>query len=82
MCVIKALSKKKIKELKLEEHVFREIKIQSFLQHRHLASLYGVFHDQNKIYLIMEFMTDGNMAVNGKKKISETEAAYLLQQVC
>ena len=82
LCVIKALSKKKIKEMQLEEHVFREIKIQFYLKHRHLTSLFGVFDDKNKIYLIMEYLPDGNMASNGKKKIKENEAAYLLQQVC
>lgn len=30
----------------------------------------------------MEYMPDGSMSSNGKKKIKETEAAYLLQQVC
>lgn len=30
----------------------------------------------------MEFMSDGSMSSNGKKKIPEIEAAYLLQQVC
>ena len=80
--MIKALSKKKIKDLGLEEHVFREIKIQSYVKHRHLTTLYGFFHDENKIYLVLEFMSDGSMSSNGKKKISEGETAYLLQQVC
>lgn len=62
--------------------MFREIKIQSYLQHRHLASLFGFFDDAHKIYLVMEYMPDGNMSSNGKKKIKENEAAYLLQQVC
>ena len=82
LCVLKSLSKKKIKELKIEELVFREIKIQMYLCHKHVTSLYGVFDDQNKIYLIMECMPDGSMSSNGKKKISENETAHLLHQVC
>lgn len=68
--------------MQLEEHVFREIKIQSYLHHRHLTSLFGFFDDANKIYLILEFLPDGNMSSNGKKKIKESETAYLMQQVC
>lgn len=45
LCVIKKLQKKKLVELKLEEQLVREIKIQSFLSHRHLTSLYGFFRD-------------------------------------
>jgi serine/threonine protein kinase len=70
VCVLKALSKKRMKELSLENHVFREIKIQSYLTHRHITNLYGVFDDQHKIYLIMECMPDSSMHSNGKKKIS------------
>lgn len=82
VCVLKSLSKKRIKDLQLEEHVFREIKIQSYLHHKHLTTLYGVFHDEEKIYLILECMPDGNMASNGKRKISESEVAHLIEQVC
>ena len=67
LCVIKSLSKKKIKEDKLEEHVIREIKIQSYLRHQHIAPLYGYFDDKEKIYLIMEYMRDGAL-INNKKK--------------
>jgi serine/threonine protein kinase len=80
--VLKALSKKRVRELGLEHHVFREIKIQSYLVHRHITSLYGVFHDEHKIYLIMECMPDGSMHSNGKKRISESEAAHLIAQAC
>lgn len=46
LCVLKCLSKKKIKEEGLEEHVMREIKIQTFLNHPHIAPLYGFFDDK------------------------------------
>lgn len=62
--------------------MFREIKIQSYLVHKHITNLYGVFHDEHKIYLIMECMPDGSMYSNGKKRISENEAAFLIAQVC
>ena len=58
--------------MKVEEHLLREIKIQSFLKHRHLTSLYGFFSDENYVYLILELMPDGSiMQVKKKRKISE-----------
>lgn len=67
ICVVKVLSKERIKEQKLEEHVLREIKIQSYLCHKHLVALYGVFDDKNKIYLVMEYLNDGNLSLNKRK---------------
>jgi serine/threonine protein kinase len=70
MVVLKKLQKKKIIEKKLEEQLIREIKIQSFLQHRHLTSIYGFFSDESCIYLILEVMPDGSlMQVRKKRKI-------------
>lgn len=83
LCVIKKLQKKKLIELKLEEQLAREIKIQSFLQHRHLTSLYGFFSDQAYIYLILELMPDGSlMQVKKKRKIPESQVSYYLRQIC
>jgi serine/threonine protein kinase len=71
--VLKKLLKKKLVEMKLEEHLVREIKIQSFLKHRHLTSLYGFFDDDSFIYLILEIMPDGSlMQVKKKRKVPES----------
>lgn len=53
MCVLKKMSKKRIKDLKREEHVIRELKIQLYLNHKHLTAMYGYFHDKDYIYLIL-----------------------------
>ena len=45
LCVIKTISKQKIKEQKLEEHIFREIKLQMYMNHKHITNLFGFFHD-------------------------------------
>lgn len=40
------------------------------MNHRHVTTLYGFFHDENKIYLIQEYLTDGNLShVYRKKKV-------------
>ena len=46
VCVIKKMSKKRIRTAKVEEHVLREIKIQSYLHNKNLTSLFGYFHDE------------------------------------
>jgi aurora kinase len=53
LCVLKKISKKKIREQKLEQTMLREIKIQSFLKHKHLTPLFGFFDDQEYLYLIL-----------------------------
>lgn len=72
MCVIKKMSKQRIKDRKVEEHILREIKIQSYLNHSNLTALYGCFHDEENIYLILEALPDGSLQqVKKKKKLPE-----------
>ena len=69
--VLKKLKKDKLRAANLEEHLIREIKVQTFLRHRHLTSLYGFFSDESYIYLIMEVLPDGSLKqCKGKKKQS------------
>ena len=83
MCVLKKMSKKQIKELKREEHVIRELKIQIYLNHKHLTAMHGYFHDKDYIYLILECLPDGNLSqIKKRKKTSEKETANILKQVC
>ena len=76
------MSKKRIRDAKVEEHILREIKIQSYLNHPHLTSLYGYFHDQEYLYLVLEALPDGSLQnVKKKKKLSEKESASIIKQV-
>lgn len=45
LVALKEISKAYINELKMEEMITREIKLQSFVHHRNLAKLYGYFSD-------------------------------------
>jgi serine/threonine protein kinase len=72
ICVIKKMSKQRIQEAGAMEHVIREIKIQSYLNHSQLTSLYGYFHDQDNLYLILELLPDGSlMQVKKRRKLAE-----------
>ena len=54
-----------------------------YMNHRHLTSLYGFFHDENKIYMILEYLSDGSLSyVYRKKKVPEEKTSALLRQVC
>ncbi len=83
MVVIKKLLKKKIAQMKVEQHLLRQIKIQSFLKHRHLTSIYGFFNDETYVYLILQIMPDGSlMQVKKKRKVSEAETSSYIRQIC
>lgn len=45
-----------IKQNMMEEQFLREIKLQSFFNHSNLVKLYGFFHDEINVYLLMEYM--------------------------
>lgn len=39
----------------------REINIHSYVNHSNIIQLYGFFHDDQNIYLIMEYAPDGDL---------------------
>jgi aurora kinase len=82
ICVIKKMSKKRIRDTKVEEHILREIKIQSYLNNGNLTALYGYFHDEEYLYLVLEALPDGSLQqVKKKRKLPEKETAAIIKQV-
>lgn len=57
----------------MENQFCLEIKLQAFLNHENILKLYGVFDDDENIYLILEFMEEGNLygVLKKNKKLSE-----------
>lgn len=45
-----------------------ELKLQTFLHHQNILTLYGYFDDAHSIYLILEYMEDGTLYAQLKKK--------------
>ncbi len=39
----------------------QEIKINLFANHPNVVKMYGFFHDQTHIYIIMEYMEEGSL---------------------
>ncbi|GAA6030436.1 hypothetical protein JCM8097_009107 [Rhodosporidiobolus ruineniae] len=58
---LKCLFKEEIVKNKVEKQVRREIEIQSHLAHPNLLRLYGYFHDEKRIFLILEFAGKGEL---------------------
>lgn len=56
---LKVMLKSAIKETNIENQVRREIEIQMHLRHPNILKMYGYFHDENRIYLILEFAPKG-----------------------
>ena len=58
---IKVLDKTAIRQMKAQKQIIREIKIHSYLNHRNIIKLYGVFHDEEKVYMIIEYAPNGEL---------------------
>ncbi|KAK9896445.1 kinase-like protein, partial [Cystobasidium minutum MCA 4210] len=58
---LKCLHKAEIIESKVEKQVRREIEIQSNLRHPNILRLYGYFHDEKRIFLMLEFAGKGEL---------------------
>lgn len=67
MYAIKKIPKKTLIKYKMVDQFSLEIKLQTFLKHENILQLYGVFDDEENIYLILEFMEEGTLYNSLKK---------------
>ncbi|XP_055544723.1 aurora kinase C [Wyeomyia smithii] len=58
---LKVLFKKQVHTQGIEHQVRREIEIQSHLRHPNILRMYGYFHDEIRIYLILEYAPGGTL---------------------
>lgn len=58
---LKCLHKQEIVAGKVEKQVRREIEIQQNLRHPNILRLYGYFHDEKRIFLVLEFAAKGEL---------------------
>lgn len=56
---LKVLFKSAIKNSNNEHQVRREIEIQTHLRHPNILRMYGYFHDESRVYLILEYAPKG-----------------------
>ncbi|KAJ1354644.1 hypothetical protein KIN20_011638 [Parelaphostrongylus tenuis] len=80
---LKVLFKEQIFKHNVAHQVKREIEIQYHLRHPNILQLKGYFHDQQRVYIILEFAEGGELYERMKKKVrlDEAEAAKYVRQL-
>ena len=80
---MKILKKSKLKELKRVEHTKSEKKILSNINHPFIVSLKMAFKTQYKLFLVMEYVSGGELLYHMKTrgKFSEKEAIFYTAQI-
>ncbi|KAJ2215157.1 spindle assembly checkpoint kinase [Coemansia sp. RSA 487] len=83
ICALKVLFKSELQESKIEKQLRREVEIQTHLRHPHILRLYGYFHDEKRVYLILEYAARGEVYKLLQKQgyFSEPEAAKYIAQI-
>ncbi|CAH2079874.1 unnamed protein product [Thlaspi arvense] len=80
---IKILNREKIKKMEIVEKVEREIKILRLLMHPHIIRQYEVIETPEDIYVVMEYVTSGELFdyIVEKGRLTEDEGRHLFQQI-
>ena len=80
---IKILEKSKIQDVADVERVSREIHILKLIRHPNIVHLYEIVETPKKLFLIMEFMENGELFdfIVGQKRIKEAEASRLFHEL-
>jgi aurora kinase len=80
---IKVLQKAQLLKNGVEHQLRREIEIQSQMRHKNILRLFGYFHDEKRIYLILEFAPQGELykKLQEKGRFSEATAARYIYEM-
>ena len=80
---IKKVPKDMIKSHLMVDQFILELKLQTFLNHQNILSLYAHFDDETHIYLILEYMEEGTLFTHLKKNkvLPEKEVAIWIKQI-
>lgn len=75
------LYKEQIEKYKLHNQLRREMEIQSRLRHPNVLRLYGWFHDEDRIILILEYAHGGELYKKLRKigRLSEQQSATVIR---
>lgn len=83
LVAIKSIRKEKIKDEQDLIHIRREIEIMSSLCHPHIITIYEVFENKDKIVIVMEYASRGDLYdyICDKRNITEREARHFFRQI-
>lgn len=74
---LKVIFKEQIEKYQLHHQLKREMEIQTSLRHANILRLYGWFHDNDRVFLILEYAHGGELYKKLKKQgyLTENQAA-------
>lgn len=80
---IKKVPKEMIKSHLMVDQFILELKLQTFLDHQNVLSLYASFDDKTHVYLVLEYMEEGTLFSHFKKNktLLEPEVAKKMRQM-
>ena len=80
---LKVLYKKQLQQYDVEHQLRREIEIQSHLRHPHILRLYGYFYDAERVYIILEFASQGELynVLRKAERFAEPLAGRYIEQL-
>ncbi|AWP09823.1 putative NUAK family SNF1-like kinase 1-like [Scophthalmus maximus] len=80
---IKSISKERITDDLDKIHIQREIEITSSLRHAHIVRVYEVFESRDKIVIVMEYASRGELYdyIQERRRLPETEARSIFRQI-
>ncbi|XP_065829641.1 NUAK family SNF1-like kinase 1 [Oscarella lobularis] len=83
LVALKIIEKSSIKNAREMVRVRREVTIQYALKHPHITQIYDVMEDSQRIVLVMEYVSGGELFdyIATKKVLTEAEARHVFRQV-
>lgn len=80
---VKILDKDKVFHYKIVDHIKREICTLKLIKHPNVVRLYEVLASKNKIYIVLEFVTGGELfdKISYNGRLEEDEARKYFQQL-
>ncbi|XP_059360347.1 NUAK family SNF1-like kinase 2 [Carassius carassius] len=80
---IKSIRKEKIRDEQDLIHIRREIEIMSSLSHPHIISIHEVFENKDKMVIVMEYASQGDLYdyICDKQHLSESQARLFFRQI-
>lgn len=80
--VLKILRKKDMQEARFEDQVRREVELHTHLVHPHIIRAYAFFQDNQYMYLVLEYASQGSLKEVLKHRPLKNEAPRIIRQLC
>lgn len=80
---LKIMEKKELQDYKVEKQFRREVEIQYRLKHNNILGLYSYFHDETRVYLVLEYVYNGELYkyLKKKRRFNDITASHYIYQM-